>query len=393
MDVCVSSWHRVAPNTLPALAKAGGNYLSSQLIGSEARRLGFAEGIGAVADGTLSEGSGENLFLVKDGMLLTPPLAALGAGRPYPRQRHPPGARARHRGARVLDLRASCCTSPTRLFFTGTAVEITPIRSVDRITIGGGKRGPITESLQKAFFGLFNGKTQDKWGWLDYVDMAAPRVADRRLDEHAPPQTLFEKVWQRHEVIAESAATPAVLYIDLHLVHEVTSPQAFTRLRERGLHGAPPRAHARDDGPLHAHPHRPGSAGHPDRDRLRPPRRSRAGGQLRRLRRRAAGLKHAERGIVHVIGPELGSPSRARPSSAATATPVPTAPLERWPSASAPPRSGTCSAPSACCSASPHAAINVRGGCRRRDRQGSDPRHHRQDRGRGRHRPCHRVSW
>jgi branched-chain amino acid aminotransferase len=176
VDACISSWQRVAPNTLPALAKAGGNYLSSYLIGAEARRLGFAEGIGLSADGTLSEGSGENLFLVKDGVLLTPALAHSVLGG---LTRDSVMRLARERGLEVKE-----CAIPRELlyiadeaFFTGTAVEITPIRSVDRLNIGSGKRGPITETLQKAFFGLFAGKTQDKWGWLDYVDMSAPRAA------------------------------------------------------------------------------------------------------------------------------------------------------------------------------------------------------------------------
>jgi branched-chain amino acid aminotransferase len=176
VDACISSWQRVAPNTLPALAKAGGNYLSSQLIGAEARRLGFAEGIGLSPDGTLSEGSGENLFLVKDGTLLTPALAHSVLGG---LTRDTVMRLARERGLEVKE-----CALPRELlyiadeaFFTGTAVEITPIRSVDRLSVGNGKRGPITESLQNAFFGLFNGKTADKWGWLDYVDMAAPRAA------------------------------------------------------------------------------------------------------------------------------------------------------------------------------------------------------------------------
>jgi branched-chain amino acid aminotransferase len=177
VDACISSWQRVAPNTLPALAKAGGNYLSSYLIGAEARRLGFAEGIGLSADGTLSEGSGENLFLVKDGVLLTPALAHSVLGG---LTRDSVMRLARERGIEVKE-----CALPRELlyiadeaFFTGTAVEITPVRSVDRLNIGSGKRGPITETLQKAFFGLFTGKTQDKWGWLDYVDMsAAPRAA------------------------------------------------------------------------------------------------------------------------------------------------------------------------------------------------------------------------
>ncbi|MBV8342476.1 MAG: branched-chain-amino-acid transaminase, partial [Gammaproteobacteria bacterium] len=176
VDACISSWNRVAPNTLPALAKAGGNYLSSQLIGAEARRLGFAEGIGLAPDGTLSEGSGENLFLVKDGVLLTPALAHSVLGG---LTRDTVIRLARERGIEVRE-----CALPRELlyiadeaFFTGTAVEITPIRSVDRLAVGAGRRGPITETLQNAFFGLFSGKTPDKWGWLDHVDMATPRVA------------------------------------------------------------------------------------------------------------------------------------------------------------------------------------------------------------------------
>ena len=175
VDVCISSWNRVAPNTLPALAKAGGNYLSSQLIGAEARRLGFAEGIGLATDGTVSEGSGENLFLVKDGVMLTPALAHSVLGGIT---RDTVMQLARERGIEVRE-----CGIPRELlyladeaFFTGTAAEITPIRSVDRITVGAGRRGPITEALQGAFFGLFSGKTTDRWGWLDPVDMSAPRA-------------------------------------------------------------------------------------------------------------------------------------------------------------------------------------------------------------------------
>jgi branched-chain amino acid aminotransferase len=176
VDACVSSWNRVAPNTLPALAKAGGNYLSSQLIGSEARRLGFAEGIGLSPDGTLSEGSGENLFLVKDGVLLTPALAHSVLGG---LTRDTVIRLARERGIEVRELAIprELLYLADEAFFTGTAVEITPIRSVDRLPVGNGKRGPVTETLQNAFFGLFSGKTPDRWGWLDYVDMAAPRAA------------------------------------------------------------------------------------------------------------------------------------------------------------------------------------------------------------------------
>jgi len=176
VDVCVSSWNRVAPNTLPALAKAGGNYLSSQLIGAEARRLGFAEGIGLATDGTVSEGSGENIFLVKDGVLMTPALAHSVLGG---LTRDTVIRLARERGLEVRE-----CAIPREMlyladeaFFTGTAVEITPIKSVDRLPVGAGRRGPVTEALQGAFFGLFSGKTEDKWGWLDHVDFSAPRAA------------------------------------------------------------------------------------------------------------------------------------------------------------------------------------------------------------------------
>ena len=176
VDACVSSWNRVAPNTLPALAKAGGNYLSSQLIGAEARRLGFAEGIGLSPDGTLSEGSGENLFLVKDGVLLTPALAHSVLGG---LTRDTVMRLARERGIEVREtsIPRELLYLADEAFFTGTAVEITPIRSVDRLLVGNGRRGPVTETLQNAFFGLFSGKTPDRWGWLDHVDIAAPRAA------------------------------------------------------------------------------------------------------------------------------------------------------------------------------------------------------------------------
>src|ERR1700730_1634954 len=176
VDACVSSWQRVAPNTLRALAKAGGNYLSSQLIGMEARRLGFAEGIGLSSDGTLSEGSGENLFLVKDGVLRSPARthSVLGG-----LTRDTVMRLARERGLEVRE-----CALPRELlyladeaFFTRTAGEITAILTVDRLTIGSGKRGPGTGTLQNGLFGLFSGQTADKWGWLDYVDMSVPRVA------------------------------------------------------------------------------------------------------------------------------------------------------------------------------------------------------------------------
>jgi len=177
VDVCVSSWQRVAPNTIPALAKAAGNYLSSQLISQEAKRLGFAEGIGLAPDGTVSEGAGENLFLVKDGVLYTPGLAHSVLGGIT---RDTVMRLARERGIEIREtsIPREMLYIADELFFTGTAAEVTPIRSVDRLQVGIGRRGPVTETLQKAFFGLFSGATADKWGWLDYVDMQAPlRVA------------------------------------------------------------------------------------------------------------------------------------------------------------------------------------------------------------------------
>jgi branched-chain amino acid aminotransferase len=177
VDVCISSWQRVAPNTLPAMAKAGGNYLSSQLISLEAKRLGFAEGIGLAVDGTVSEGAGENLFLVRDGVLLTPSLAHSVLGG-ITRDTIMRLARKLGLEVREASIPRELLYMADELFFTGTAAEVTPIRSVDRIQVGAGRRGPVTEQIQKAFFGLFNGNTEDEWGWLDYVDMQAkPRVA------------------------------------------------------------------------------------------------------------------------------------------------------------------------------------------------------------------------
>jgi branched-chain amino acid aminotransferase len=176
VDVCVSSWQRMAPNTLPAMAKAAGNYLSSQLISMEAKRLGFVEGIGLAVDGTVSEGAGENLFVIRDGVIYTPGFAHAGlSGITRDSVMH----LARDRGYEIREaaIPREMLYVADELFFTGTAAEITPIRSVDRITIGNGRRGPITEVLQKAFFGLFSGATADKHGWLEPVETAARRAA------------------------------------------------------------------------------------------------------------------------------------------------------------------------------------------------------------------------
>jgi branched-chain amino acid aminotransferase len=173
IDVCVSSWQRLAPNTIPTLGKAAGNYLSSSLIGMEAKRLGFAEGIGLGTDGTVSEGAGENLFLIRDGVIYTPTITnAILQG--ITRDTAITLARAHGFEVREQAIPREFLYLADEIFFTGTAAEITPVRSVDRIPIGNGKRGPITEALQAAFFGLFSGKTPDKWNWLEPCESSNP---------------------------------------------------------------------------------------------------------------------------------------------------------------------------------------------------------------------------
>jgi branched-chain amino acid aminotransferase len=169
IDACVSSWQRFAPNTIPAGAKAGGNYLSGQLIAREARRLGFGEGIALASTGLLSEGAGENLFLVFDGALHTTPVsAALLNGL----TRNSIIRLARDAGIEVVerDLPREYLYLCDELFMCGTAAEITPIRSVDGRQVGAGKAGPLTRRMQALFFGLFDGSTPDKYGWLEPVE-------------------------------------------------------------------------------------------------------------------------------------------------------------------------------------------------------------------------------
>lgn len=170
IDACVSSWQRFAPNTIPAGAKAGGNYLSGQLVAREARRLGFGEGIALASTGLLSEGAGENLFLVFDGVLHTPPVsAALLNGI----TRHSIMTLARDAGIGVIEreLPREYLYLCDELFMCGTAAEITPIRSVDGREVGTGKPGPVTRRIQELFFGLFDGSTADKHGWLEPADI------------------------------------------------------------------------------------------------------------------------------------------------------------------------------------------------------------------------------
>jgi len=169
IDACVSSWQRCAPNTIPAGAKAGGNYLSGQLIAREARRLGFGEGIALASTGLLSEGAGENLFLVFDGALHTTPVsAALLNGI----TRNSIITLARDAGIEVVerDMPREYLYLCDELFMCGTAAEITPIRSVDGREVGAGKPGPLTKRIQDLFFGLFDGSTADKHGWLESLD-------------------------------------------------------------------------------------------------------------------------------------------------------------------------------------------------------------------------------
>ncbi|MEM7081194.1 MAG: branched-chain amino acid transaminase [Pseudomonadota bacterium] len=173
VDVCVSSWNRAAPNTLPAGAKAGGNYLSSQLISMEAKRLGFTEGIGLTVDGLVSEGAGENLFLVLNGTLYTPDISSSILGGIT---RGTIIELAKENGIEMVQqsIPREMLYAADEVFMTGTAAEVTPVRSIDRIKVGEGRRGPITEQMQNAFFGLFNGQTKDQWGWLTPVNFAPP---------------------------------------------------------------------------------------------------------------------------------------------------------------------------------------------------------------------------
>jgi branched-chain amino acid aminotransferase len=163
---CITSWQRLAPNTIPPGVKAGGNYLSSQLIGFEARDRDCEEGIALGTDGLLSEGAGENIFVVSNGRILTPPLAASILN----------GITRNTVMTLAADVGLELAEQPIareqlyaadEIFMTGTAAEVTPVRQVDHITIGAGSCGPITRRLQDAFFGLFNGQTADRWGWLE----------------------------------------------------------------------------------------------------------------------------------------------------------------------------------------------------------------------------------
>ncbi len=175
-DVQVSSWSRAAPNTFPTLAKSSANYANSQLIKMQAIVEGYSEGIALDSFGYISEGSGQNLFVVRDEVLYTPPLSSAVL----------PGITrnsivqvARDLGFTVREevLPREMLYIADEAFFVGTAAEITPIRSVDKIVVGAGRRGPITEAVQTAFFDIINGNTPDRHGWLTYVYPGEPKQA------------------------------------------------------------------------------------------------------------------------------------------------------------------------------------------------------------------------
>jgi branched-chain amino acid aminotransferase len=167
IEVCVSTWTRPAPNTLPTMAKTGGNYMNSQLIKIEAVKAGYSEGIALDAFGYVSEGSGENIFIVKNGDVYTPPITSSIL---------PGVTRAtiitllKEKGYNVFEVPVAreMLTIADELFFTGTAAEITPIQSVDRFPVGAGTPGPITKAMQKAFFDVVD-QGNDPHDWLTFV--------------------------------------------------------------------------------------------------------------------------------------------------------------------------------------------------------------------------------
>lgn len=168
VPVCVSSWNRMAPNTLPAMAKSGANYMNAQLIKMEAKEHGYVEGIALDVFGFVSEGSGENVFIVRDGALITPPF---GCSILPGITRNTVITLAHEVGIKVIEqsIPREALYVADEVFFTGSAAEITPIKSIDKVIIGNGKRGPVTKELQERFFQIVSGETVDKYGWLNFV--------------------------------------------------------------------------------------------------------------------------------------------------------------------------------------------------------------------------------
>jgi branched-chain amino acid aminotransferase len=172
VNVRVSSWRRAAPGTFPTMAKAGGNYLNSQLSKMEAKQDEYAEGIMLDSFGFISEGSGENLFAVRDGCLYTSPLSA-GILQGITRDSVVTIARDLGIDVREQVLPREFVYVADELFFCGTAAEITPIKSVDRIPVGEGKPGPITQRIQREYHGITHGSIPDRHGWLTLVPQFA----------------------------------------------------------------------------------------------------------------------------------------------------------------------------------------------------------------------------
>ena len=179
VEVRVSSWNRMAPNTFPAMAKATANYMNSILIRTEAAADGYSEGIALDVNGYVCEGSGENIFLVRDGKIITPPLGASVL----------PGITrdsviriAKDAGFEVIEslVPREMLYIADEVFFTGTAAEVTPIRSIDKIKIGEGRRGPVTERVQRDFFAYINGDVPDRYNWL------TPIYSDKPEENHPP---------------------------------------------------------------------------------------------------------------------------------------------------------------------------------------------------------------
>jgi branched-chain amino acid aminotransferase len=177
VDVRVASWTRMAPNTFPALAKATANYMNSILIRQEAAIDGYAEGIALDVNGYVSEGSGENVFIIRDNKIMTPPLgASILAGI----TRNSVLRIARELGLEVIEtlIPREMLYVADEVFFSGTAAEVTPVRSIDRIPVGSGRRGPITERIQKEFFAYIAGEIPDRFGW--FTPVYAERAAETR---------------------------------------------------------------------------------------------------------------------------------------------------------------------------------------------------------------------
>jgi len=179
VDACVTSWHRVAPNTIPAMAKVAGNYLGSQLVKMEALRNGFAEGIALTTDGMISEGSGQNLFLVHRGILYTP---TINGTLLHGVTRYSILTLARDMGfeVREQEMPREMLHTADEVFLCGTASEVTPVRSVDRIEVGNGRRGPITTQIQQRFLDIARGAVDDPYGWLTHV--RAERESGRAVE-------------------------------------------------------------------------------------------------------------------------------------------------------------------------------------------------------------------